>query len=265
MTGTPYSLAELLIVACAEAWRHDGEVMATGIGPLPRLGAALAKASFNPWLQTTDGEVYYATDPVPPGKRQGPVEIEGYANYDRVFSALWGGRRHAMVGPVQLDRFGQANISVVGDHRRPKVAMLGARGFPGNSVSHPNSFFFPAHNKRAFVDGEVDFVCMAGYNPERYPGGRVLAGVDLRRIVTNLCVMDFEGPDRQIRVVSLHPGVSFDEVQDNSGFTLARIGDDIPQTPAPTPEQLSLIAALDPNNVRASVFKDNPPGDRRAA
>jgi glutaconate CoA-transferase subunit B len=265
MTDNAYSLAELVIVACAEAWRGDGEVMATGIGPLPRIGAGLAKLSFNPALQTTDGEVYYTTDPVPPGKRTGPVEVEGYANYDRVFSALWGGRRHAMVGPVQIDRFGQANISIIGDHKKPKVAMLGARGFPGNSISHPNSFFFASQNKRAFVEGEVDFVCMAGYNPDRYPGGKVLDGVDLRRIVTNLCVMDFGGPDRQIRVISLHPGVTFDEVQDNTGFPLARAEGDIPATPAPTAEQLELITRLDPNNVRASVFKDNPPGDRRAA
>lgn len=265
MPDIAYTLAELVIVACAEAWRDDGEVMATGIGPLPRIGAGLAKKTFNPWLQTTDGEVYYTSEPLPPGKPSGPVEIEGYANYDRVFSALWGGRRHAMVGPVQIDRFGQANISVIGDHKKPKVAMLGARGFPGNSVSHANSFFFASHNKRAFVESEVDFVCMAGYNPARYPAGRILPGVDLRRIVTNLCVMDFGGPEHRIRVVSLHPGVSFDEVQENTGFPVARIEGELPATPAPTAEQIALIAALDPNNARVSVFKDNPPGDRRAA
>ncbi|MCP3733498.1 ketoacid CoA transferase [Sphingomonas sp. RP10(2022)] len=265
MTASSYSLAELVIVACAEAWRDDGEVMATGIGPLPRLGASLAKTSFNPALQVTDGEVYYADEPVPPGKRVGPVALEGYANYDRVFSALWGGRRHAMVGPVQLDRFGQANISVIGDHAKPKAAMLGARGFPGNSISHPNSFFMPSHNTRAFVAGEVDFVCMAGYNPARYIGGKPPRGLDLRRIVSNLAVMDFGGPEHQVRVVSLHPGVGFDEVQDNTGFPLARIADALPVTPAPTAEQCAAIAALDPNGVRRSVFKDDPAGDRRAA
>jgi len=265
VSDASYSLAELVIVACAEAWRHDGEVMATGIGPLPRLGTALARKSFNPWLQTTDGEVYYASEPVPPGKRVASVEIEGVANYDRVFSALWGGRRHAMVGPVQLDRFGQANISVIGDHAKPKAAMLGARGFPGNSISHPNSFFLASHNSRAFVPGEVDFVCMAGYNPARYLNGRAPAGLDLRLIVTNLCVMDFGGPEHAIRVVSLHPGVAFEEVQDNTGFPLAQVEGEIPATAAPTAEQLALIARLDPNNVRATVFKDNPPGDRRLA
>jgi glutaconate CoA-transferase subunit B len=259
---TNYSLAELVIVACAQAWKDDGELMATGIGPLPRLGTALAKVLYNPALQTTDGECYYGDEPVPPGKRTGPVVYEGHANYDRVFTALWGGRRHAMVGPVQFDRFGQANISVIGDHQKPKSAMMGARGFPGNSVTHPNSFFFPNHNKRALVEGEVDFVCMAGYNPARYVGGKPPKGLDLRIIVTNLCVMDFGGPDHQVRVVSLHPGVMFEEVQENTGFPLARIADDIPTTPAPTEEELAQIARLDPNNVRATVFKDNPPGVR---
>jgi glutaconate CoA-transferase, subunit B len=265
MTNTSYSLAELVITACAEAWRNDGEVMATGIGPLPRIGASLAKSTFNPALQMTDGECWYVSEPVPPGKRHAEPEFEGLANYDRVFSALWSGKRHAMVGPVQFDRFGQANISVIGDHKKPKAAMLGARGFPGNSISHPNSFFFANHNKRAFVEGEVDFVCMAGYNPARYLNGKAPAGLDLRIIVTNLCVMDFGGPDHQVRIISLHPGVSFEEVLDNTGFELARMDGDIPATPAPTAEQLEIIAKLDPNNVRATVFKDNPAGDRRAA
>lgn len=262
MTDTNPSLAEMVILACAQAWRNDGEIMATGIGPLPRLGTALAKTLYNPALQTTDGECYYGDEPIAPGKRNGPVVYEGMANYDRVFAALWGGRRHAMVGPVQFDRFGQANISVIGDHEKPKSAMLGARGFPGNSIVHPNSFFFPNHNTRALVAGEVDFVCMAGYNPARYVGGKPPKGLDLRIIVTNLCVMDFGGPDHQIRVVSLHPGVTFDEVQDNTGFPLAKVDGTIPETPLPTAEELALIARLDPNNVRATVFKDNPPARR---
>jgi len=265
LTDTAYSLAELVIVACAEAWRDAGEIMATGIGPLPRIGAGLAKLTFAPALQTTDGEAWYTSEPLGPGKRVAEPEYEGLANYDRVFSALWSGKRHALVGPVQLDRYGQANISVIGDHKKPKAAMLGARGFPGNSISHPNSFFFPNHNKRAFVEGEVDFVCMAGYNPARYRGGKPPAGLDLRRIVTNLCVMDFGGPDHQVRVISLHPVVTFEEVQENTGFPLAKIADTIPETPAPTAEQLALIARIDPNNIRATVFKDNPPGNRKAA
>lgn len=262
MNAHDCSLAELIITACAEAWRGEGELMATGIGPLPRLGAGLAKMTFSPLLQITDGEAHYADEPVPPGKRRAEPVYEGYANYDRVFSALWGGRRHAMVSPVQIDRFGQANISTIGDRAKPKVAMLGARGFPGNSICHPNSFFVPNHSTRSFVAGEVDFVCMAGYNPDRYLDGTPPKGLDLRLIVTNLCVMDFKGPNHAIRVVSLHPGVGFEQVQDNTGFELVAGEDNLPLTPAPTEEQMTLLAQLDPNNVRASVLKDDPPAVR---
>jgi hypothetical protein len=59
-----------------------------------------------------------------------------------------------------------------------------------------------------------------GYNPaKRVPGGNY-SGVDLRQIVTNLCVMDFGGPGHAVRVVSLHPGVTFAEVQEATGFEL---------------------------------------------
>ena len=80
MTQNSYSLAELVIAACAEVWRDDGEVMATGIGPLPRIGAGLAKLSFAPAIQTTDGEVYYTSEPVGPGKRTAEPDFEGIAN-----------------------------------------------------------------------------------------------------------------------------------------------------------------------------------------
>jgi glutaconate CoA-transferase subunit B len=87
--------------------------------------------------------------------------------------------------------------------------------------------------------------------------------VDLRRIVTDLCVMDFEGQDHAIRVRSLHPGVSFNQVQEATGFALAR-APDLAITPAPTAAQLDIIRRLDPHGQRASVIKGNPPGARGA-
>lgn len=263
---TRYTLAELLIARAAKAWADDPEWLATGITPIPRLAASVAKLLYNPQLMITDGENWFARDPVPLGPRGGeePV-IEGWAPYMRTFDNLWNGRRHAMVAPVQIDRFGQANISVIGDHERPRAALLGARGFPGNSIHHPNSFFFPAHNRRALVEGEVDYVCMAGYNPARWPGGRKPFRLDLRLIVTNLCVMDFGGPDHAIRLVSLHPGVTLEEVADNTGFALHLDGGEKIETPAPTEAELAVIAKLDPHHIRAAIIKDNPPGRREWA
>ena len=261
-----YSLAELVITAASEAWRHDGEVLATGIGVVPRLAAGLAKLTCNPHLMMTDGEYQLVEEPVPLGDRGDyVVRPEGWMPYERTFSLLWSGRRHAMVGPVQTDRFGQTNISSIGPHAKPKAALLGARGFPGNTVHHPNSMFVPTHNTRSFVAGEVDFVAGAGYNPARWPQGRKPIGLDLRLVVTDLAVLDFGGPDHQMRVVSLHPGIRLAQVQENTGFPLAQ-ADTLATTPAPTQEQLYLIRTrLDPHGVRRTVFKVDPPGTRQAA
>ena len=266
MTDT-ISLAELLIVAASECWRGNGEILATGIGPLPRIGASLAKLTHTPELMMTDGEAYLVEEPVPLGGRpagEGPMR-SGWMTYGRVFELLWSGRRHAMLGPTQIDRYGQTNLSALGPYEKPKVQMLGVRGLPGNSVSHANSFFFPSHDKRAFVAGEVDMVCSAGFNPAKWPGGKLPKRLpDLRYVLTDLCVMDFKGPDHGLRVVSLHPGVTFEQVQEATGFPLAR-ADKLATTPLPTDEQLAVIRKVDPKNIRALQLKGNPPAVRAAA
>lgn len=262
MSDTPYSLAELMICAAAEAFTDDGEVLATGIGVLQRLAAALAMRSSNPALMMTDSEAWMVGEPVPVGPRNGyQPKLDGWMGFARIFDNVWSGKRHALVGPTQIDRYGQANISCIGDHAKPKTQMLGVRGFPGNSINHANSFLVPAHNARVFVAGEVDVVASVGYNPARLARGWSLDEIDIRLIVTDLCVMDFQGPERQVRIRSLHPGVSAAEVQDKTGFPL-HVPERIPSTAAPTAAQLALLAELDPHNLRASQLKDNPPGVR---
>ena len=107
-------------------------------------------------------------------------------------------------------------------------------------------------------------VSSAGYNPAKRIIGGNYSGIDLRRIVTNLCVMDFDGENHAIRVISLHPGVTFDEVQAATGFPL-EAASDLAETPLPDKTELAIIAQLDPHNFRASVIKDNPPASRSAA
>ena len=258
-----YSLAELCICAASEAFRGDGEVLATGIGVIPRLAASLAMKTTNPDLMMTDSEAFLLSEPNPLGERGDDFHQrnESWMGFSRIFENLWSGKRHAMLGPTQVDRFGQSNTSALGgSYQQPKVMMLGARGFPGNSISHPNSFFVPAHSTRVFVEGECDFVSSIGYNPDRLPRGHHLDDIDIRLIVTNLCVMDFGGPGHQARLVSLHPGVDVEQVLENTGFPLV-VPDEVPVTTAPTTEQLEIIAALDPHNQRAMQIRDNPPGD----
>jgi glutaconate CoA-transferase subunit B len=262
--ATDYTLAEICITAAAEAWRNDGEVFANGFGPVPRIAAALAKLTINPDLLLTDGEAFLVSEPVPVGPRKGyQPKVCGWMPYSKVFDLVYRGKRHAMTGPSQIDRFGQTNISFIGKADKPKAALLGVRGFPGNTVSHANSMWAPSHDKRTFVEGEVDMVAGAGYNPARFKDGRRGDTVDLRIIVSNLAVMDFGGTDKAIRAVSLHPGITFEQVQENTGFALEG-KDTCVETPAPTEEQLRLIReVIDPHNMRAMTFKDDPPGDAR--
>ncbi|WP_425088596.1 CoA-transferase subunit beta [Stappia sp.] len=260
-----FTLAELMITAAARAWAEGGEVMANGIGTLPRIAAGLAKLRLNDRLLLTDGEAFAVEEPVPLGCA--PEDRPGHAGwfpYGRIFESLWSGRRHAMVTPVQIDRFAQANISCLGDFRKPKVQMLGVRGFPGNSISHRNSMLVTSHDRRTFVPGEVDVVCSAGFNDRLWPEGARRPEIRIGLVITPLCVMDFGGPDHAPRVLSLHPGVSFEEVAANTGFELLR-APDLHETAIPTAEELVVIRQLDPHDQRAGALKGNPSGLRARA
>jgi glutaconate CoA-transferase subunit B len=263
-TATNYTLAELMIVAGAEAFRNDGEVLATGIGVLPRLAASLAMKTFNQDLMMTDSEAYLLSEPNPISGRKSHAgqKSETWMGFSRIFDNVWSGKRHAMIGPTQVDQFGQANISALGGtYEQPKIQMLGVRGLPGNSISHPNSFFFQSHNTRVFVAGECDLVNSIGYNPERLPKGYQLDDVDIRIILTDLCVLNFTGPNHQVAIQSVHPGISVEQVVEATGFAL-HIPDSVPTTPAPTEDQLAIIRELDPADWRSKQLKDNPQGDR---
>lgn len=253
-SGEP-TLAELCIAAAAEAWRGDGEVLASGMGLIPRLAAGLARLTFSPGLLLNDAECTLVAEPIPVGPRGDyRPKVEGWLPFRKVFELLWSGKRHAMTMPTQIDRFGAINISAIGDHARPKVQLLGVRGIPGNTINHPCSFFVPSHTPRTFVE-RVDMASGVGYDPARWAPGVRRDFHELRLVVTNLAVLDFGGPERAMRLRSVHPGVSADHVREQTGFPLA-VADDLGETRAPTAEQLRLIReVLDPRNLRASAFE----------
>ena len=259
VTDESYTLAELCIAAAAEAWRGDGEILASGIGLVPRLAAGLARLTFSPALLLTDAEALLVAEPVPVGPRDGyRPKVEGWMPFAKVFDTLWSGKRHAMTMPTQIDRFGQTNISFVGsDPIRPKAQLLGVRGIPGNTINHPCSFFIPNHTPRTFVE-RVDMVSGVGYDPDRWAPGVRADFRELRLVVTNLAVLDFRGPRNALRIRSLHPGVSLDQVKAQTSFALA-VADDLKETQVPTNDQLrSIRDVLDPHDLRAGVFRKDP-------
>ncbi|WP_027943781.1 CoA-transferase subunit beta [Amycolatopsis taiwanensis] len=231
------SRAEIVVGALAELFRGDGPIVASPIGFLPTLGARLARLTFEPDLLLSDGEAYLVDV---------DGEIEGWQPYRKMLEVIVPhGRRHVVMGASQIDRWGNQNISAIGDHARPAKQLLGVRGAPGNTANHRTSYWIPRHSKRAFVDA-VDVVSGVGYDNAAKAGLRFH---DVYRVVTNLGVFDFATPSHSMRAVSLHPGVTAEEVAAATSFELDCSGASV--TPEPTAEQLRLIReVLDPKSLR---------------
>ncbi len=241
--------AEFCVVACADAWRGAGEIMASPFGNIPALGARLAKSTFAPDLVLTDGEAALMVGAPPLTARAGDLVREAPMPYRSVFDVVWSGRRHIMMMASQIDREGNQNISAIGDHAHPKVQLVGVRGAPGNSVNHPTSYWVPDHNPRSFVE-HVDVVSGVGFARAAGAGPGATRFHDLRRVVSNLGVFDFATTERTMRLASVHPGVSVEDVTSATGFTL-HIDNDVAETRVPTPEELELLrTVLDPKSLR---------------
>ena len=119
------------------------------------------------------------------------------------------------------------------------------RGAPVNTLNNPTSYWIPRHSRRVFVE-KVDMVCGVGY--DHAAGARYHR---IPRVVSDLGVFDFATPDRSMRLASLHPGVTSEQVREATSFELA-VPDDVPRTRPPTTEELRLIReVIDPGNTRA--------------
>jgi len=239
------TLAEICAVACADAFRDDGDILVSPVGTIPSIGARLAKATFAPWLLLTDGLASLVANVSAVGAADPPKVIEGWMPYRAIFDLVWSGRRHVMMGASQIDRHGNQNIACIGHFDRPRAQLLGVRGAPGNTINHRTSYWIPAHSPRTFV-ARVDFVSGVGYDRARELGPASARFHDIHRVISNKGVFDFETPDRSMRIRSLHPGVALDDVLESTGFPLA-IPDGIEPTRHPTDEELRLLREkLDP-------------------
>ncbi|MFD9817025.1 CoA-transferase subunit beta [Streptomyces sp. NPDC059080] len=239
--------AEICAVACAEAFRGSGEILASAFGTAPTLGVRLARATFAPDLLLTDGEARLVQGVWPLGAApDGPVE--GHAPFRTIFDLVWSGRRHAMMMPTQIDAHGNVNISAIGPYDAPKAQLVGVRGAPGNTLCHPVSYWVPRHSTRVFVP-RVDMVCGVG-TAAAAAVGRAARHHDLRRVVTDLAVLDFAPTTGTLRLVSVHPGVSAGDVVARTGCPLVIEGD-VPATRLPTAAELRLIReVIDPAGLR---------------
>ncbi|MGW1741716.1 CoA-transferase subunit beta [Nocardia sp. NPDC001965] len=246
MTSTETSTrAEVCAIACAEIFRGAGEIFASPMSPMAQLGARLAKLTFEPDLLISDGEAFFLAETPPIGGR---APVEGWIPFRRVFDVLASGRRHVVMGANQIDRHGNQNLSAFGPLQQPTRQMFGVRGAPGNTINHPTSYWVGRHTKRVFGE-KVDIVAGVGYDKVD-PGNPAFRFHHIHRVVSNLGVFDFGGQDHTMRALSLHPGVTADEVAENTSFEIADLGT-AGETRLPTDEELRIIReVLDPKKIR---------------
>ncbi len=251
MTGAAEPLsatrADVCAAALADCFRDDGEILANPIGNLPLIGGRLAKATFGPQLIMTDGEAQLIENVMPVGVDGAERVVSNWNPYRRMFDLVWNGRRHVIMGASQIDRYGNQNFAFIGDPAKPKAQLLGMRGAPGNTLNNRTSYWIPAHSTRVFVE-HVDVASGVGYDRAAALGsaGRFH---HLVHVVTNLAVLDFESPDHSMRVRSVHPGVSLDDVIAATGFELV-VPDRVPESRVPDAGELELLRVIDPTDLR---------------
>lgn len=248
------ALDEICIVNLADTFRDDGEILCNPIGTLPMIAGRLARATFGPQLVYTDGVASLAHGDFPVGVSGATATPEAYIPYRSIFDVVWSGKRHVVMGASQIDMWGNQNFAAIGDdYTKPKVQLLGMRGAPGNLINHTTSYWIPNHSTRAFVP-EVDVVSGPGYSRVRELNAHTQRWHEIRRVVTKLAVLDFETPENRMRLRSVHPGVTVDQVIENTGFELV-VPESVPESRLPTGEELMVIReVLDPNGARKAEF-----------
>ena len=164
----------------------------------------------------------------------------GQYDWSLVFDLISADKFRITIGPVQVDKSGAANISVVGDWAKPRVQLIGSRGLPDDvwRLSVMN-FHVPNHNRRSLVE-KVDFVSMFGNGLVRDDLGCTTGRPGT--LVTNLGVFSWPNGG-SMAIESIHPGVTAEEIRDNTGFDLD-IPPDTPFTAPPTVDELHAIRDL---------------------
>ena len=250
MTETSnYTASELLAVMSARLLL-DGQIIFAGVG-IPLLAATLAQRVHAPSLTILfEGGVigpFIVPGELPPSTNE--QRCTRKANMvlpitDVMLLLQRGYIDIGFMGGAQIDRYGNLNSSFIGDPEQPKIRLPGTGG--GNDISSlTNMIVAMKHEKRRFVP-EVDFITGPGFlggGTSRADAGLVSGG--MFRVVTDLAIMGFDEQSKEMKVLSLHEGVSNEQVQDNTGFDLA-FDDTVQTTQAPAPEELAVVRELDP-------------------
>jgi len=242
-----YSTPEMMTVAAArELSNHD--VCFVGIG-LPSAACNLARLTHAPRITLIYESGTLATKPKALPLSIGDGELCDTAlntvSVPEIFRYwLQGGRiTVGFLGGAQVDRFGNLNSTVIGAYDRPKVRLPGSGGACEIGMSCGEIFLILQHHPRSFVS-HVDFVTTLGHGRtgrERRELGIPTKGPTL--LVTDLCIMRPDAETNEFRVVSVHPGVTREQVQQQTGWPV-QFADTVAQTEPPSPHELAVLRSL---------------------
>jgi len=247
-----YTASEVLAVLSARQLR-DGQVVFAGVG-VPLLAATLAQRLRCPALTILfEGGVVGAF--VEPGKLPPSTNDQRctkranmvLGSTDVLLLLQRGYVDVGFMGGAQIDQFGNLNSSFIGDPAAPKIRLPGTGG--GNDISSlTNMIVAMKHEKRRFVEN-VDFITSPGFirgGTSRADSGLPTGG--MFRVITELAIFGFDEQSKRMKVLALNPGVSREEVQDNTGFVL-EFDDRVEMTPPPTDHELQTLRLVDPERL----------------
>ena len=259
-----YGKAELMAVVLSRELK-DGELGSPG-GAYSQIAMAairLAQLTHAPNLSYVCSATGYINHMV--GKKPYPL-LPSTTDYRNIYAGCEAAldfrsmpkrRDFFFVGGLQVDKHGNINLLGIGDnYKRLKMRGPGTAGLAYATAIAGRFYIYLAHHSKRLLVEKVDFLNGLGYI--NGPGSRerlALPGKGPQLVVTPLAVMDFEEETKRMRLKSLHPGISLQEVVDNTGFELI-IPDIIPATIAPTPEELRCLREqVDIKRVLPSMIK----------
>jgi glutaconate CoA-transferase subunit B len=239
-----YTPNEIMTIAAARALRND-DVCFVGIGA-PSAACNLARLTHAPQITLIYESGTIATRPNVLPLSIGDGELCDTAlttvSVPEMFRYwLQGGRiTVGFLGGAQIDRYANLNTTVVGDYHKPKVRLPGGGGAPEIATNCQEIFVIMAMGQRAFVE-TLPFITSMGHGPtgrERRALGLPSKGPT--RLITDLCLFEPDAQTKEMTVVSLHPGVTRDQVSAACGWS-PRFAPDLIETAAPTPAELTVL------------------------
>lgn len=243
-----FTRSELMVIAASRALR-DGDVVFVGIG-LPNLACNLAKRLHAPSLQMVYEAGVFGANPERQALSIGdPCLVAGAEAVCSLgdiflFYLQRGLIDVGFLGGAEVDRHGNINTTVIGPYERPTVRLPGSGGASEIAALARRVFVIGRQTKRSFVE-RVSFVTSPGHRPGGgRPAGAPGGGPQL--VVTDLGIYDFDGAG-SMRMTSLHPGVTPDEVRANTGWPI-EVPAGVPGTPPATADELRILRKeLDPH------------------